>query len=70
MFVTGNGGAQKDQMITAVEKQWGVETKSDNVADAVGLYHFMKAYMGARAARRYSPKQRSALAGAKYDIKS
>jgi Holliday junction resolvasome RuvABC endonuclease subunit len=68
MFVTGNGSAQKDQMIAAVAKQWGVETNSDNIADAVGLYHFMRAYMGARARRRYSEKQRSALAGAKYNI--
>lgn len=70
MFVTGNGVAQKPEMIAAVEKEWGVETKSDNVADAVGLYYFMQAYLGARARRRYSHKQQSALAGAKYDIKS
>ena len=68
MFVTGNGLAKKPEMIAAVAEQWGVETNSDNIADAVGLYQFMKAYLGARARRRYSMKQRSALAGAKYNI--
>lgn len=68
MFVTGNGSAQKDQMIAAVYRQWDVLTKSDNIADAIGLYQFMKAFLGARARRRYSMKQRSALAGAKYNI--
>jgi len=70
MFVTGNGLAKKPEMIAAVAEQWGVETNSDNIADAVGLYHFMQAYLGARARRRYTEKQRSALAGAKYNVTS
>lgn len=68
MFVTGNGLAKKPEMIHAVADQWGVETNSDNIADAVGLYHFMQAYLSARARRRYTEKQRSALLGAKYNI--
>jgi Holliday junction resolvasome RuvABC endonuclease subunit len=69
MFVTGNGVAQKPDMIAAVEKQWGVTTKSDNIADAVGLYYFGLAHESPRKRRRYSEKQKSALAGAEWDLK-
>lgn len=69
MFCTGNGNAQKHQMIDAVQRQWGIITKSDNIADAVALYYFAEATVSPRKRRRYSTKQREALAGAKYDLK-
>lgn len=39
-FVTGKGNAKKDRMVQVVTENWGIEVKSDNVADAVGLAMF------------------------------
>ena len=39
-FVTGKGNVAKDQMMMAVFKNWGHESKSNNIADAVGLGMF------------------------------
>lgn len=36
-FVTGNGGAKKNNMLLAVFKKWGFETSDDNLADAYSL---------------------------------
>lgn len=36
-FVTGNGGAKKNNMLLAVYKKWGFETTDDNIADAYSL---------------------------------
>lgn len=39
-FVTGSGAAKKDNMLLEVYKRWGFDTKSNDIADAVGLCHF------------------------------
>jgi len=39
-FVTGKGNAAKDQMMMAVLKNWGHESKTNNIADAIGLAMF------------------------------
>lgn len=39
-FVSGSGAAKKDQMMMFVLKNWGYESKTDNIADAVGLGMF------------------------------
>ncbi len=39
-FVSGNGAAKKDKMISSVAKHYGFETEDDNLADAVGLAMF------------------------------
>lgn len=36
-FCTGRGNAKKRDMILDVFKKWGVETRDDNVADAISL---------------------------------
>lgn len=36
-FVTSKGSASKEDMMFAVEKQWGVVVHNDNLADAYGL---------------------------------
>lgn len=36
-FVTGSGNANKNVMMMAVYKQWGIECPTDNIADAVAL---------------------------------
>lgn len=36
-FVTGKGNAQKDQIMMFVLKNWGYTSKTNNIADAVGL---------------------------------
>ena len=36
-FVTSKGSASKEDVMVAVEKQWGVVVKDDNLADAYGL---------------------------------
>jgi Holliday junction resolvasome RuvABC endonuclease subunit len=41
-YVTGKGtGVQKNQMLLAVYKKWGVTFDDDNVADAYGLARFV-----------------------------
>jgi Holliday junction resolvasome RuvABC endonuclease subunit len=46
-YVTGHGNADKDAMMSAVDKRWGFKTKDDNQADAWGLAAAGGAYMGA-----------------------
>ena len=36
-WLTGNGAADKAQMIRAVKAQFGIATKDDNIADAVAI---------------------------------
>lgn len=36
-FVTSKGSASKEDVMVAVEKQWGVVVNDDNLADAYGL---------------------------------
>lgn len=43
-FVTGKGNANKDLMMMSVLKNWDIETKNNNEADAVGLAMFGLAY--------------------------
>lgn len=43
-FVSGKGQSKKSVMMMNVFKNWGVETKDDNEADAVGLAMFGLAY--------------------------
>ncbi len=50
-FVTGGGKAEKSAMMMHVLKQWGVETKTDNEADAVGLAMIGATYLGNRKAK-------------------
>lgn len=38
-FATGNGNASKDMMIKAVKKKYGIEVKSDNIADAIHIWN-------------------------------
>lgn len=71
MFATGNGLADKPMVMAAVARQWpGVVCADDNQADAVALYHFAEAVMNKRKRRRYTEKQRSALDGAKWEVKA
>lgn len=37
MFVTGSGNAGKAEVVAAVNKRFGISTKDDNEADALGL---------------------------------
>ena len=37
---TGKGNASKEQMIEHVKKNWGFETKNDNIADAFAIAMF------------------------------
>lgn len=39
-FVTGKGTAKKDEVMMFVLKNWGYESKTNNIADAVGLAMF------------------------------
>lgn len=66
MFVTGNGGADKDMVVAAVAERYGVEAPSDDEADAVGLLKLGEAYTNRRKARAYTAKQRSAFEGCTY----
>lgn len=43
-FVTGSGASPKDAVMMHVLKNWGFESPSNNVADAVGLAMFGVAY--------------------------
>jgi crossover junction endodeoxyribonuclease RuvC len=36
-FVTGRGGASKEDVMFAIEKQWSIMLNDDNLADAYGL---------------------------------
>jgi crossover junction endodeoxyribonuclease RuvC len=38
-FITGKGNAQKDEMMLAIHKRWGVTITDDNEADAYALAH-------------------------------
>ena len=69
MFAAGNGAAKKDQMMVAVKEQWRTKIRDDNQADAVALFYFAQATLDKRKRRRYTEKQRSALAGAKWELK-
>lgn len=69
MFATGNGIAEKPQVMAAVAYQWKAKCADDNQADAVALYHFAQAILEKRKRRRYTEKQRSALEGAKWESK-
>lgn len=51
-FVTGNGSAEKDQVIREVEKRYGVKTKDDNIADAVGLAQVAWVWLTQQSERR------------------
>ena len=44
-FVTGSGGAAKNQMLLHVYRKWGVEFADDNQADAYALEQFGKMYL-------------------------
>lgn len=48
-FVTGSGSAAKDNMLLQVYKKWGVEYKSNDLADAYGLMQIARAITGSRA---------------------
>lgn len=41
-FATGNGNANKQKMIDAAVEKYGYDGKSDNVADAIHIYHLAK----------------------------
>lgn len=49
-FVAGKGNATKEQVMMHVLKQFGFESKTNNIADAVGL-----AFFGAAQAGMYVP---------------
>jgi Holliday junction resolvasome RuvABC endonuclease subunit len=41
-YVTGKGTASKDLMVSTVNDRWAVGIKDNNVADAIGLAHYLK----------------------------
>ena len=43
LFATGRSGADKGEVINAVNAQWGINTDNDNVADAVALAQIARA---------------------------
>lgn len=43
-FATGNGNADKFQMIYFAQQKYGYEGEDDNVADAIHLYHLHKSF--------------------------
>lgn len=45
-FVTGSGKAKKDQMVLEVFKRFGYSSKSNDIADAVGLGYLGLAMLG------------------------
>lgn len=45
-YVTGKGNSPKEQMMLSVYKKWGVEPKTHNVADAIGLAYLGLAGLG------------------------
>lgn len=61
MFVTGDGGAEKDVISQRIREQWGDDIKQNDEADAYGLYRLGVAYTEARKRRGYSVKQQEAL---------
>ena len=53
LFATGNSSSDKDAVVNAVNKQWGIDTSNDNVADAVTLAQIARAaHLGIRCATR------------------
>lgn len=45
-YVTGKGNAGKDAMLRGVADNWGVITKFDDIADAVGLAYLGRCLLG------------------------
>ena len=45
-FATGKGNASKVQVIKAVDKRWGIDTDSDDIADAFVLAKIGQALLG------------------------
>lgn len=45
-MVTGTGNAKKDKIMLELYKRWGLEYKSDNIADAAGLALYSMAAYG------------------------
>lgn len=41
-WTTGNGRAEKDDMVAAVEERWGIKVASHDAADAVALLHWYR----------------------------
>lgn len=52
LFVTGNGMASKEKMMASMEKEYGVVTEVDDVADAAGLARFAYVYLTGDTTRR------------------
>jgi Holliday junction resolvasome RuvABC endonuclease subunit len=52
LFTAASGSASKARMIAAVAKHYGVVTKYDDVADAVGLAKFAEVWLTGVSTRR------------------
>lgn len=60
-FITGKGNAPKDTIMMHVLKNWGIECRTNNIADACGL-----AFLGAAICGKLdglSPEQKQVVAG-------
>ena len=68
-FVAGNGGADKDMMIDAVNRRWDQEIHQNDEADAFGLLKICKAYYDPRKRGKYSANEIEALQNIEIDCK-
>lgn len=50
-WVVGSGTAKKEQVMMAVLKRWGYESKTNNIADAVGLGMFGLCCLGDKCSK-------------------
>jgi crossover junction endodeoxyribonuclease RuvC len=63
VFATGNGRAEKDDVIRAIEANWGVRVDQHDQADAFVLLQMGIAFGNRRVYRQYPEQRRRALEG-------
>ena len=66
MFATGNGNAEKPQVIQAIAELWEYDVPNDDEADAFVLMMLGEAYLSKRKRRRYGPDRLRALDKVEY----
>lgn len=62
-FASGNGNTKKDELAVHIYKQWGFESKSDNVRDAFVLAHIARAIRMGTASTKYQQEVIQAILG-------
>ncbi len=66
IFATGNGHAEKPEIVQAITELWGYDVPQDDEADAFVLMMLGEAYLSKRKARRYGPNRLRALEKVEY----